>query len=149
MAHPAPDPVNALLSLGYTLLYNRTAASINVVGLDPYQGFLHALRHGHAALASDLMEEFRPIIVDAVVLKLLKKRMLNPDDFVVEGSGMKLKPAALARFLQAFEGRMSTIVHYEADGMKFSYAQIIERQVRHFARVIQGEDKSYHSFTAR
>jgi CRISPR-associated protein Cas1 len=149
IAHPPPDPVNALLSLGYTLLYNRTMAAINVVGLDPYQGFFHALRHGHAALASDLMEEFRPIIVDAVVLKLLTKRMLRPDDFADAGPGVRLKPDALARFLHEFEARLNTRVQSEADGARFNYAQIIERQVRHFARVILGEDKSYRPFVVK
>jgi CRISPR-associated protein Cas1 len=149
IAHPPPDPVNALLSLGYTLVYNRTSAAINVVGLDPYQGFFHALRHGHAALASDLMEEFRPIIVDAMVLTLLKKRMLRPDDFADAGPGVQLKPAALARYLQAFEARLHTNVPYEPDGARFSFGQIIERQVRQFARVILGEEKSYRPFVVK
>jgi len=52
-AHPPTDPVNVLLSLGYTLLYNHLYAAINIVGLDPYQGFFHQRKHGHAALASD------------------------------------------------------------------------------------------------
>jgi len=104
------------------------------------------LRHGHAALASDLMEEFRPIIVDAVVLALLKKRMLRPDDFTDAGPGVRLKPEALARFLQTFEARLNTRVQSEADRMRFSYAQLIERQVRHFARVILGEEKAYRPF---
>ena len=60
---PPRDPVNALLSLGYTLLHNNVYAMINVVGLDPYQGFLHMGRYGHPTLASDLMEEFRAIIL--------------------------------------------------------------------------------------
>src|SRR5947208_2969612 len=63
-AHPPLDEVNAMLSLSYTLLYNRMASHLNMIGLDSYQGFFHQARHGHAALASDLIEEFRPLIAD-------------------------------------------------------------------------------------
>jgi hypothetical protein len=66
-AHPPTDPVNALLSLGYTLLYNQMLAAIHIVSLDPYQGFFHQRKHGHAALASDLIEEWRAIVVDSTV----------------------------------------------------------------------------------
>ena len=55
---PPPDPINAMLSLGYTLLYNHVYAFSNVVGFDPYCGYFHQPKHGHATLASDLMEEF-------------------------------------------------------------------------------------------
>jgi CRISPR-associated protein Cas1 len=90
-ARPATDPVNALLSLGYTLLYNHMFAAINIynhmfaainiVGLDPYQGFFHQRKHGHAALASDLIEEWRAILVDSIVLTVLNRREIKLDDF--------------------------------------------------------------------
>ena len=70
---PPPDPINAMLSLGYTLLHNHVYAFNNVVGFDPYCGYFHQPRHGHAALASDLMEEFRQIIVDGYVLIACEK----------------------------------------------------------------------------
>lgn len=80
-AYPPPDAVNALLSLGYTLLYNRMFAAINIVGLDPYQGFFHQRKYGHAALVSDLIEEWRAIIVDSIVLTVINRREIKPDDF--------------------------------------------------------------------
>lgn len=57
--HPSPDPVNALLSLGYTLVYNEISSLLDGLGFDPYLGFFHQPRYGHATLASDLLEEFR------------------------------------------------------------------------------------------
>src|SRR5205085_8773066 len=78
---PPKDPVNAMLSLGYTLLQHQISAAIQVVGLDPYAGFLHQTRHGRPALALDLMEEFRPIIADSVVLNLINHRLLSAEDF--------------------------------------------------------------------
>ena len=68
-SHPPKDGVNAMMSLSYILLYNRLVGLLNVVGLDPYQGCYHAVKYGHAALASDLMEEFRPIFCDSLVLR--------------------------------------------------------------------------------
>ena len=80
---PPTDPVNALLSFGYALLANDIHAAVQVLGFDPYCGYLHADRYGRPSLALDLMEEFRPIIVDAVVLACLNKRILQPTDFEV------------------------------------------------------------------
>src|SRR6266705_3607753 len=80
---PPTDPVNALLSFGYALLANDLHAAVNVLGFDPYCGYLHADRYGRPSLALDLMEEFRPVVVDAVVLACLNKRILQPDDFAV------------------------------------------------------------------
>jgi CRISPR-associated protein Cas1 len=74
---PPTDPVNALLSFGYTLLYNDLHSVCNVVGFDPYVGYLHADRYGRANLALDLMEEFRPLVVDSVVLTCLNKRIIQ------------------------------------------------------------------------
>ena len=78
---PPRDPVNALLSLGYTLLGEAVATALEVVGLDPYEGFYHADKYGRPALALDLLEEFRGPVADSVVLTLINKRMLQPDDF--------------------------------------------------------------------
>ena len=78
---PPGDPVNAMLSLGYTLLGHNIMTALEVVGLDPYDGFFHADKYGRPALALDLVEEFRSVIVDSVVLTIVNKRMLTPDDF--------------------------------------------------------------------
>src|SRR5207248_3664002 len=66
---PPPDPVNAMLSFGYTLLLHTVQAAVQTVGMDPYIGFLHAVVYSRPALPLDLMEEFRPVIVDSVVLR--------------------------------------------------------------------------------
>lgn len=74
---PPRDPLNMLLSFGYTLLANEIQAQLEAVGLDPWLGFLHAERPGHAALASDLMEPLRPLLVDRVILDLVGHRRLG------------------------------------------------------------------------
>ena len=79
-AHPAPDPVNLLLSLGYGLLHNRLASALRHAGLDPRTGFFHVGRGRHCALASDIMEQWRPT-VDALVLRLVRRGQLSPRHF--------------------------------------------------------------------
>jgi CRISPR-associated protein Cas1 len=78
---PPTDPINALLSLGYTLLLNQVIAAVNLVGFDPYFGSLHSMDYGRPSLALDLMEEWRPIIVDTLVLSVFNLKALAPSDF--------------------------------------------------------------------
>ncbi len=148
-AHPPPDPVNALLSLGYTLLYNHLYAAVNLVGLDPYQGFLHELRRGHAALASDLVEEWRATIVDSVVLTVLNRREIQQEDFQATPQGLRLTKAALTRFVQRYDARVSEIVTAPLAQGRTSYQRCFELQVRHLARVIVGEELAYQPFAVR
>lgn len=149
IAHPPTDPINVLLSLGYTLLYNAFYAAINVVGMDPYLGFFHQTRHGHATLASDLMEEFRSIIVDSVVLSAVNKEVIKRKDFNGKDSQIRISDEGLKRFLVLYDQRMNTTVIHPQLKPQTSYHRCIELQVRHFARVIQGEDPVYYSFKAR
>jgi len=80
---PPTDPVNALLSLGYTLLFNTVMAAVSMIGFDPYLGCLHAVDYGRPSLALDLIEEWRPIIIDTLVLSVFNLRVLTVEDFTV------------------------------------------------------------------
>lgn len=145
--HPVTDPVNALLSLGYTLLYNDLYAAINIVGLDPFLGVFHRPRLGHAALASDLMEEYRCVIVDPLVLTALNKRILVANDFVTTpDQQIRLVPPALKKFLALYAEKIHEAVDYPPRQIRTTYRQLFEFQVRHFARVVMGEEKVYQSF---
>lgn len=146
---PSPDPINAMLSLGYTLLHNHVYASINVVGFDPYCGYYHQPKHGHAALASDLMEKFRQIIVDGYVLSLVNNRRVRPEDFEQTNKGSRFKKPALDKFLAGFYGRMQQTFQHPTLHEKTNYLRSIELQVRHLARVIIGKDATYKPFLIR
>ena len=87
---PPTDPVNALLSFGYTLLMNDLHSAVNIVGFDPYIGYLHAEKYGRPSLPLDLMEEYRPLIVDAMVIACLNKRILSRDHFRAGRGGQEL-----------------------------------------------------------
>lgn len=149
-AHPPKDAVNALLSLSYTLLYNRIVGIVNVVGLDPYLGCFHLPHHGHAALASDMMEEFRAGFCDALVLKVLRRQQIKPTDIIASNNEFRLRDEAFKIFLSEFETRLNTRrrnpLHSD---MSLTYRQIIERQIRNFARVVKGELKAYQPFAIK
>lgn len=147
--HPPTDPVNALLSLGYTLLYNQTFAAINVVGLDPYLGFFHQTRHGHATLASDLMEEWRPILVDSVVLGLINRDELRAVDFRTRSGRVRLRPEGLRTFLKAYDARVRSEVLYPPTQQRLSYLRCLEMQVRHLSQVLTNQQPDYTPYTTR
>ena len=99
----APDPVNAMLSLGYSLLYQRLAAALQRVGLHSGMGFYHCGRGSHQALSSDLMEDLR-CLVDKYVLRLLEQKSLTPENFTMRGSQSFFRTGeAFAIFLNGFE----------------------------------------------
>jgi CRISPR-associated protein Cas1 len=145
--HPPPDPVNALLSFGYSLLHNDVFAALNIVGLDPYAGTFHRPRLGHAALASDLMEEHRALLIDRLVLTALNKRIIVETDFVVTpDQQFRLASEALKRFLGLYARQLNEVVFYPAQNIRTTHRQVLELQARHFARVVLGEAEVYRPF---
>jgi CRISPR-associated protein Cas1 len=105
LKHPAPDPLNALLSLTYTLLMNELAALLEGAGLDPYLGFLHQVDYGRPSLALDLIEPFRHPVADRLTLTLVNKRMVAAEDFQPGGAGHGVFLAAkpMRRFFEEYE----------------------------------------------
>ena len=110
---PPKDAVNAMLSLAYTLIANDCAAALETVGLDPYVGFLHALRPGSTSLALDMMEEFRAYLGDRFVLSLINKRQISSKDFLYQGdSGVILTDSGRKTFITSWQNRKrETIIH--------------------------------------
>ncbi|HLM60214.1 MAG TPA: CRISPR-associated endonuclease Cas1 [Pyrinomonadaceae bacterium] len=149
-SNPPHNEINALLSLSYTLIYNRIGTHLNMIGLDAYQGFFHQARNGHAALASDLMEEFRPVVADALVLKLVRRRQLKLSDFERDKGSINLTDTGKKIFFAEFENKLGSKRQTSAgEQWSLSYAKIIERQARHFARVIMGEEPQYQPFVIK
>jgi CRISPR-associated protein Cas1 len=146
---PPRDPVNALLSLGYSLLAKDCTIAAYAVGLDPYVGFYHQPRFGRPALALDVMEEFRPLIVDSTVLTLLNNRMLGLSDFVQAAQAVNLTNAARKVFFEAYESRINSVVTHPVFDYKVSYRRALELQFRMIAKTITGEIVIYHPFQTR
>ncbi|VTR99200.1 CRISPR-associated endonuclease Cas4g/Cas1g [Tuwongella immobilis] len=146
---PPTDPVNAVLSYGYSLLAREMTSAIMASGLDPYLGFLHQPRYGRPALALDLCEEFRPILVDSVVLSLINTGELKPEHFVSRAGSVALKPNGKRAVLAAWERRLNSEVTHPIFGYSISYRRILMVQARLVARVLTGEFPEYPAFKTR
>ena len=146
---PPKDPTNALLSFAYSLLTADLISAIQTVGLDPYVGFFHQQNYGRPCLALDLMEEFRPIIADSVVITLINKRQIKPDDFTQSHGGWFLNDAARKRFYAAYEGRKNETITHPVFKYKIDFRRAIELQVRLLAKYLMGEIETYTPLTIR
>jgi CRISPR-associated protein Cas1 len=141
---PPPDPVNAMLSFGYTLLAQEAIAALGTAGLDPAVGFLHQARWGRPCLALDLMEEFRPVIVDAVVLRCLSTGVVRFEEFeTTPDVGCRMNARARQAFLAAYERRLLTIFTHEPTGRRVSYRVGISLQAKALARALLDPDRGY------
>jgi len=128
----------AVLSLGYTLLANELQSLLDAIGFDPYLGFYHRVRYGRPSLALDLLEEFRAPLVDRFALFLNNKAMLTPEDFDSPGRrGVRLKPAALKKYLARYEEWMQRPLVDAPTGDNVSAREIFRRQAQRLARTIR------------
>lgn len=146
---PPRDPVNALLSFAYAILAREWATVLQNVGFDPYMGFYHQARYGKPALALDLMEEFRPLIAESVVITAINNREVRGKDFIARFGSVALTPDGRKCFLQTYERRMGQEITHPVFGYRVSYRRILEIQARLLGRYLLGEIPVYPSFTTR
>lgn len=146
---PPTDPVNALLSLAYSLLAKDCTIAALAVGFDPYVGFYHQPRHGRPALALDLMEEFRPLVAESAVLTAINNRMVTPGHFVRAGDAVNLTPQGRRAFFHAYEQRMNSLITHPVFDYKVSYRRVLELQARLLARWLTGEIADYVPMVTR
>ncbi len=148
---PPTDPVNVLLSFGYTLLARQLEAAVERVGLDPFLGCLHADSYNRPSMALDLTEEFRCIIVDSVMLRCLNSALITPDNFSEQADPERLvllDEAGRNRFIKEFEARLALTFTHPARQEKVTYRRCFELQAREMARAIQS-DSLYRPFVVR
>jgi CRISPR-associated protein Cas1 len=136
---PPPDPINALLSLGYTLITNEIASILFALGFDLYIGYYHGINYGRPSLALDMVEEFRHSIIDSFILYLVNKRIVSPDDFEEDEEGIFLKPQTLKEFLKAYDKRMtdSSIKFSDSRQADISYRSLLWEQAYKLSKSIQ------------
>jgi len=165
---PPTDPVNAILSLGYTFLLNEFIGAVSAIGFDPYLGTLHAVEYGRPSLPLDLMEEWRPVIIDTLVLSLFNLKTLTQEDFTYtqtmaddqEGEDddvllaphappVKLTDAGMRKFIAQYERKMAQKITYHLSGQHLAYRDCLREQVRHFARYVRSEEPKYQPFTLK
>ncbi|MFA5646360.1 MAG: CRISPR-associated endonuclease Cas1 [Candidatus Ratteibacteria bacterium] len=131
------DPVNSMLSFGYALLTNEVFSALCGVGFDVYVGYLHSLVYGRPALALDLMEEFRQPIADRLVLELINKGSILPNEFQETEEGLYLNDESRKKFLAQYERRMQTKTSIGEKAM--NYRDLIHGQISLFAKLINDE----------
>lgn len=146
---PPRDPLNALLSLGYSILSKELTGICHVVGLDPFLGFYHQPRYGRPALALDLMEEFRPLLPDSVAISLLNRGELTVGHFSRSSSGCFLREEGRRIFWEGWFRRLDTEVTHPQFGYAMSYRRMMEVQARQLWRFVRGEAQQYFGFTTR
>ena len=140
---PPSDPVNAMLSLAYSLLAKDCTLAALAVGFDPYLGFYHQPRFGRPALGLDLMEEFRPLVAESTVLNCINNHVVTENDFVRAGEAVNLSASGRKRFFQTYEQRMSSLITHPLFDYKVSYRRALELQARLLAKTLTGEIAEY------
>lgn len=153
---PPRDPVNALLSFVYTLLTNEVLSAIKICGLDPYMGALHEISYGRPSLACDLVEEYRAVLGDRLVLGLINRRVIGLDDFVRREKVPKtfadedemrkkrpieMKPAVCRTFIAAYEEMIVRELKDPTSGQQTTWRNFIRSQARRFGDSLLEETK--------
>jgi CRISPR-associated protein Cas1 len=168
---PPRDAVNAVLSFGYTLLGIAAESAILRVGFDPLLGSFHAPEYGRPSLALDLIEEFRSVAVDSLMLRLVNRREVAPEDFEAapapEGAepgedadqvepaergstpGVWLNEGGRRVFFRAWSRRLREVLLYPARQQRLELDDILRQQAYHLARVVRGDDDVYVPFVPR
>jgi CRISPR-associated protein Cas1 len=150
---PPRDPINALLSFGYTLLFYNLYALVRAHGLSPHVGYLHALGHGHPALCSDLIEEFRAPLIDSLVIETVNEGRFRQDEFHYEATGAErgcfLGDDGCRRFLRAFEARMNSELQNPHTGIRATWRGQLDLQIQQLIRVLRRQQERYQPFLIR
>lgn len=146
---PPLDPVNALLSFGYAMLAKECTVALQGEGLDPWWGFYHQPRHGRPALALDLMEEFRPLIVDSAVLSAINTGMVKRSDFLISKGGCVLKDGGRKAFIRAYEARLDQLATHPLFDYRCSWRSMVRMQARLLARLLRRDIPRYVGIRTR
>lgn len=146
---PPTDPVNALLSFTYSLLVGAWTVTLAAVGFDPFRGLYHQPRYGRPALALDLMEPFRPLLADSVVVQVINNGEARATDFQAAAGAVTLTANGRRRLIAAFERRLSHEIVHPLFGYRVSYRRLMEMQARLLGRFLLGEIPAYPNFMTR
>jgi CRISPR-associated protein Cas1 len=147
---PPRDPVNAMLSFGYTILYNMVLSAVEQTGLDPFYSNLHAIQDRRFSLALDLMEEFRAPVIDTVVIRLVNLVRVQPKDFFNdERAGTKMKESIIALLVKEIQLRLQARLPDPVNGNKYKLKDLIQRQSWQYKSIIFEEKDTYKPVLAK
>ncbi|MFW6080605.1 MAG: CRISPR-associated endonuclease Cas1 [Desulfosalsimonas sp.] len=146
---PPKDPVNALLGFAYALLTREWTTTLTIVGFDPYRGFYHQPRFGRPALSLDMMEPFRPLVADSIVITALNNGEITRKDFFINKFGCSLSKEGRRRFIEIYERRMAQEITHPIFRYRISYRRLFEVQARLLGRFLLEEIPEYPCFLTR
>ncbi|AIU31710.1 MULTISPECIES: CRISPR-associated endonuclease Cas4/Cas1 [Corynebacterium] len=145
----AQDHINVLLNYAYGMLTAECVRALIACGLDPHAGFLHSSNRNKPAAALDLMEEFRPVVADSVVLTLINRREISSRDFFIRDKGQALTTDGRKKIVKAFERRIQTQFKHPTFGYSVSWRRAIEVQARMMLGVLDGTQLRYKGVKIR
>ena len=143
---PPQDPVNALLSFGYSVLLGEMTGAVAAQGLDPHVGYLHSLDYGRPSLALDLLEEFRQPVIDRLALSLINRGVLKGEHFEArKEGGVYLNESGRPRFLEFYHRAMDAEFEDRASRSRATFRGLIFQQARRLRSAIEeaGEYSPY------
>jgi CRISPR-associated protein Cas1 len=146
---PPPDPINAALSFAYSMLTHECTAALRTARLEPSIGAFHVSRPGRPALALDLMEPFRPLIADSVVVTAFNRGELKAGHFLRTAAGCMFTDAGRKAFFGVYGRRMADEVTHPVFGYKLSYRRMIVLHARMIAAWLLGEVPTLAFLTTR
>lgn len=144
---PPTDPVNCLLSFGYSLLTNECSAGLRSVGLDPFVGLMHTDRPGRCSLSLDMMEELRPVFADRFVLTLINNRIVNEKSFTYMDNGaVILNDDARKRFISEWQAKKREEIVHPFLKEKIQWGLVPYVQALLISRLMRGDLDGYPPF---
>ncbi len=143
---PPRDPINSMLSYAYSILTMKVLSGVLIAGLEPYAGFLHTDRSGKPSFVLDIIEEFRQPIVDRLILRLIGKSEVTPDDFEMQGEFCKIKDTFKKHYLSELIGTFTRAETNDQTGKTMTFEQHIIHQARHAGKFFKGESSEYKPF---
>lgn len=150
---PPKDPFNSLISLGYSIILNEFYGKIDGKGLNPYFGVMHSDHEKHPTLASDLMEEWRAVLIDSLALSMLNGHELCKDDFYTETEqpGFFLEKDGFKKYIQKLENKFRTETRYLSYiDYSVSFRRAMDLQINQFVKVLETNDvELYHPVVIR
>lgn len=144
--HPPKDAFNSMLSFGYSLLYKEIYGIVVSRGLNPFFGFLHSDTEGHMALVSDLMEEWRSLIVDSLVMNMVNGNEIEIDNFDISVDGMcTIDKDGIRLILEKYNKKMNSTSKYNIDNEGITYRKMIGYQVMDLIHVMEEENPDLYN----
>lgn len=142
---PTKDPFNSMLNIGYSLLTKEIYGELDNRSLNPYFGFIHKEKRGHPALASDMIEEWRPVIVDSTVLSLVQGHEIEREEFELDDQGYRMSDDALRKLLNKLEQKMETPMRYlKHIERPLTFREAIWHQAERMSKTIDRVDACYY-----